>query len=104
MRDVTITKVMNGYIAKVGCQTLVYETQGALLGALGEYLSDPEGTEKRMVEKHGYGPGPRVANAVPTPDNYAAQACEAAPTRGYEGIRVTNEQYAYDQTRGLGQR
>ena len=95
MRDVTITKVMNGYIAKVGCQTLVYETQGALLGALGEYLSDPEGTEKRMIEKYGL-KGPMVAQANPVHYDTA--------WGGPQRPETVTEQCAYDQTRGLGQR
>ncbi len=79
MRDVTISKVMNGYVVKVGCQTLVYETQGSLLGALGEYLANPEETEKRFTAKYGYA----TAMTPPPPldihyDN-RVQQCEAAP-------------------------
>lgn len=56
---------MNGFIAKVGCQTLVFETVGSLLGSLGAYLNNPEQTEKEYTERFGYQGGEVVGQAVP---------------------------------------
>ena len=51
MREITIKPALNGWTAKVGCQTLVYVDQQALLKDLDQYLTDPYGKEKDFVEK-----------------------------------------------------
>lgn len=48
-REITITPVLNGFVCKVGCQKVVFESVSGLLRELGEYLSDPDGVEKRFV-------------------------------------------------------
>ena len=49
MYDITIKPVLNGWTAKVGCQTLVYVDKRAMLDDLDRYLTDPEATEKAFV-------------------------------------------------------
>jgi len=75
MRDVKITAVLNGWVAKVGCQTLVYNDKKTLLHDLGAYMSNPKGKEqafiKNAVNKHLIAntptgePIPCSVNAVP---------------------------------------
>jgi len=50
MRDVKITAVLNGWIAKVGCQTLVYINKEDLIWDLGEYMDNPKAKEKEILE------------------------------------------------------
>ena len=78
MRDVTIHKVMNGYVVQVGCQTLVFETREKLIFELSRYLAAPEQVEKQFLEKYG------VAGAVNV-EQYAEQyrapgGCDVTPT------------------------
>jgi len=51
MRDVKITAVLNGWIAKVGCQTLVYINKEDLIWDLGEYMDDPKAKEKEILKE-----------------------------------------------------
>lgn len=48
MHEITIRTVLNGYVCKVGCQTVVFETIEKLTKELTSYLKDPIGTEKRF--------------------------------------------------------
>ena len=57
MRDIRISRVMNGFMVKVGCQTLVFQTQSELLRELDQYLAKPEETEKRFVTQFGLAGG-----------------------------------------------
>lgn len=49
-RPVKISFALNGFVAEVGCQTLVYNDRSALLNDLSSYLDNPEATEKRFRE------------------------------------------------------
>lgn len=53
LRRITIAPVLNGFIVEVGCQTLAYTNPDKLLTDLGQYLSNPEETEKRLIETEG---------------------------------------------------
>lgn len=53
MRDVTISAVMNGFVVKVGCQTLVFQKQREMLETLDRYLTNPENVERQFVEQYG---------------------------------------------------
>jgi hypothetical protein len=48
-RSINIDPVLNGYIVRVGCQTVVFDNKPALLSALSEYLDKPEEVEKRFL-------------------------------------------------------
>ncbi len=41
-RIINIEAVLNGYIVKVGCQRVVFQTREDLMARLGEYLADPD--------------------------------------------------------------
>ena len=47
-RPVKISFALNGFVAEVGCQTLVFNDLDELLGNLRSYLQDPEATETAM--------------------------------------------------------
>lgn len=49
IRDITIKFALNGWTAKVGCQTLVYVDKAAMLKDLDQYLADPYAKEKEFV-------------------------------------------------------
>lgn len=53
-REIKITRAMNGFVVKVGCQTVVFEHVNGLVTALIEYAADPSATEKRWAERYGY--------------------------------------------------
>lgn len=50
IREIKIKAVLNGYVANVGCQTLVFGTRAELIKELDGYLEKPEETEKRYRE------------------------------------------------------
>ncbi len=47
IRDITIKPALNGYIVKVGCQTVVFDDRAKLLADLKQYLEQPA-----VVEQH----------------------------------------------------
>lgn len=53
VNEIKIQKVLNGYIAKVGCKTVVFEGKEKLLVELARYLSNPAQVEKEYLEKAG---------------------------------------------------
>lgn len=50
IHEIKIKAVLNGYIANVGCQTLVFDSREKMLKELDAYLEKPEETEKRYRE------------------------------------------------------
>lgn len=46
IREIQISPVLNGYIVKVGCQTVVFDSRDELLTSLSSYLKDPDAIEK----------------------------------------------------------
>ena len=72
IRDITIKFALNGWTAKVGCQTLVYVDKAAMLKDLDQYLADPDAKEKEFVANSVNkrlldGPGMAVPYDAPTP-------------------------------------
>jgi transcription initiation factor TFIID subunit TAF12 len=51
MRDVTIRAVLNGFVVKVGCQEVVFESRERLLSELDRYLTDPNTVEQEYREQ-----------------------------------------------------
>ena len=49
-REITITPVLNGFICKVGCQRVVFQSASAMLFALGLYYDNPDKIEKNYIE------------------------------------------------------
>jgi len=46
-RDITITTVLNGWLVRIGCQTVVFSDLDSLLGEVGLYLTYPDATQER---------------------------------------------------------
>lgn len=50
LRKITIKSVLNGFIVKVGCQTLVFDDVNVMLSELGKYLLDPDEVEREYLD------------------------------------------------------
>jgi hypothetical protein len=50
IREFTVTPVLNGYVVRVGCQLLVFESRKNLVATIDSYLQAPEVMEKAIVE------------------------------------------------------
>ncbi len=51
-RDVNIVKVMNGFVVKVGCKNLVFESKDIMLQELSRYYGNPKEVEREYLEKY----------------------------------------------------
>ena len=49
IREINIKPVLNGFICKVGCQTVVFTSVKDLVRGIEEYYNHPEETEQRFV-------------------------------------------------------
>jgi hypothetical protein len=49
-RSFTVEVVANGFIAKIGCQQLVFKTLEEVADAIRAYAKDPEGAAKKILE------------------------------------------------------
>lgn len=50
IRDVKIKQLNFGYMVQVGCHSFAIETREKLLTALGDYMKDPQKTEKEWFD------------------------------------------------------
>lgn len=57
MRDVTIKRVLNGYVVNVGCKTLVFTNIEHVCGELRRYSEKPKEIEIEYLSKSGEHPG-----------------------------------------------
>lgn len=98
MRPITIeASVMNGYIVRVGCQTLVFNDRRQMLAEVDAYLTDPEGVTARYIERFGMQPGGEVAGAAAVPEPLRARDIEryrrVAERANAAQTRVATEAY-----------
>ena len=49
IREITITPVLNGFVCKVGCQKVVFQSASELARAVERYYKNPEETEKEFL-------------------------------------------------------
>lgn len=54
IRALKIETLLNGFTVQCGCQRLAYTSTKELLKDLGDYLKDPEATEKRILVEKGF--------------------------------------------------
>lgn len=87
LRPITITPVLNGFIVQVGCQSLAYTDINKLTGDLGDYLKNPEETEKKLIENEGIN---RRHTLIPVPDTVNNGAADPSPV-GFAQDRVTSQ-------------
>jgi hypothetical protein len=97
IRDINIIPVLNGFIVKCGCQTLVFNSIERVTVVLGEYLKDPQAVEERYVNnsinsKHVMGIPVTVCNEVPTLDTVPGTGRLLRPERPAP-VPVQDEQY-----------
>ena len=50
-QEVKIQKVLNGYILKIGCKTVVFEQKNQMLLELARYYDNPQAVEKEYMDK-----------------------------------------------------
>lgn len=50
-RDIHIIPVLNGYLCKVGCQSVVFQDRTQMVTEIDRYYGDPEAVEKEYVAK-----------------------------------------------------
>ena len=51
MREFKVIPVLNGFIVKIGCKTVVFEGKQAIIDAFSDYVLYPEETEKKFLER-----------------------------------------------------
>lgn len=82
-RKITIEPALNGYLVKVGCQTLVYNSNTDLARDLANYLADPKNTEElfsvRALHKE-------LLNGPCTPDKQCLAQREPEPVPRHDRI------------------
>lgn len=49
VREITITPVLNGFVCKVGCQKVVFNTVADLALNIRKYYKNPDATEKEFL-------------------------------------------------------
>jgi hypothetical protein len=80
IREITITPVLNGFVCKVGCQKVVFQSPSELARAVERYYKNPDETEKEFlagaVNKMNEGP---CAVAEPPRERVTAgeEACDS---------------------------
>lgn len=50
--DIIIEQCLNGFIVRVGCRLIVFETHDKLLSELKRYLENREGVTKEYLDKY----------------------------------------------------
>lgn len=82
-RTITIKPVLNGFVCQVGCQTVVFSKREDLLGALRDYLTNPDEYEKYFRDKalhKGMIEGPAIVDrSVGTCCGQQNECCEVPP-------------------------
>lgn len=83
VRQIMITPVLNGFIAEVGCQRVVFESRGKLLEELRRYLNDPCEVEKVYISQAVNPMENTVAGEIaPTPSTGESLGSLRYPTGG----------------------
>ena len=85
-RSANIQVVANGFIIKIGCQSLVASTPGQLKQLVSNYLDDPHGTEKSIMRDHLSGNLPEPAIEFPGVTATEARLTEE-PVEGFNEVR-----------------
>lgn len=51
VREIYIIPVLNGFVCKVGCQTIVFTTLANMTAEIERYYENPNKTEKEYINK-----------------------------------------------------
>ncbi len=86
VREITITPVLNGFVCKVGCQKVVFQSIAEMTQKIQEYYEHPEVVEKVFLAKavNKMADGPQVVEAP--------RACEEACDRQTQPMGGTSVQ------------
>lgn len=83
MHDITIRKVNQGWIATVGCQTVVFTDKERMINAFGDYVRDEKAAQEKWLDtpdrpqvapNAGHGFREPLGLAALTPDTQCGQA------------------------------
>jgi len=85
MRNIIITPVLNGWVCKVGCSEVVFDSKGVMLQRLSDYIDNPLAVEKEFQTKALN----KFTNQVPEPAMSEA-GCSSAPTLAQRPIERIN--------------
>ena len=78
MHDITIRKVNQGWIATVGCQTIVFTDKMKMAEAFCDYLQDEKAAQEKWLD------APQAAGLVAPPQYVEPTA--AYPTEAQSGV------------------
>ncbi len=91
MHNIQITPCLNGFITKIGCQTVVHTSVESLTQDLTSYLKDPKGTQDLFLKTRAINKEVTMGLGIPTPPppcepvDSVAQAVRAAVGVGQPG-------------------
>jgi len=85
-RSAEINVVANGFIIRIGCQTIIAESPKKLKKLICDYLDDPEKAEKELFENSivfgGWSPQQTVPCGSPPEPGWSAGTASQAPVAG----------------------
>lgn len=104
LRPITINPVLNGFVVQFGCQQLAYTDTTKMLGDIGDYLREPEETEKKILKEECFNRrhtlGVDTLAPAPCPDNGPVVAGNRNPADFDPG--ATTGQTILEGAQGLG--
>jgi predicted DNA-binding protein (UPF0278 family) len=77
-REIKITPVLNGFVCKVGCQTVVFNTVLDLIQNIERYYRNPDAVEKEFIANAVNKMNDGIGVAEPC---ISETACDSAPVR-----------------------
>ncbi len=79
--QINIEQARNGYVVRVGCWTLVFDSQVRMLAELARYFDNPNQVEREYREK--YEPDSLKGCGAPIPANLVGGCGCESPGRAY---------------------
>jgi len=95
LRPITINPVLNGFVVQFGCQQLAYTDTTKMLGDLGDYLREPEETEKKMLAKECFNRRHTLGSEIPPPP--CQDTCATDPARPMGLVQTADARRNQDQ-------
>jgi hypothetical protein len=80
-RKITIEAVLNGFVCKVGCQTVVFNSIGDLVANLGDYLRNPAAVENQFRAN---AVNRALLSGIETVPGMESEACPTSPPPPYD--------------------
>ncbi len=51
LREITISPVLNGFVCRIGCQSVVFQSRANLIAALDGYFAEHDQYEREFVDR-----------------------------------------------------